>query len=94
MTRCSSGWPRLKSARQLCIAHRLAVADLAATLLRKCAQVGGIGWNCERKPHLAAMATARDRQGGRLLAGVAHVPDGVLTTPAAHWAVEVELSKK
>jgi len=80
--------------RPLRMAHHLAVADLAEILLRKYAHVEGIAWTCERELHQAAMAVARDRNGGRLLAGVEHVPDGVLTTPSARWAVEVELSKK
>ena len=70
------------------------MADLAEILLRKYAHVEDIGWTCERELHQAAMTMARDRNGGRLLAGVEHVPDGVLTTPSARWAVEVELSKK
>lgn len=80
--------------RPLRMAHHLAVADLAEILLRKYAHVDGIAWICERELHQAAMAMVRDRDGGRLLAGVEHVPDGVLTTPSARWAVEVELSKK
>ena len=76
--------------------HHLAVADVTHTLLTKYAKVSGIGWTCERELRRASMATVRDgRTGnGRLTAGVPHVPDGVLATPSARWAVEVELSKK
>ena len=80
--------------RALRLRHQLVVADLAELLLRKYAAVEGIAWLCERELHQAAMATVRAGSGGRLLAGVPHVPDGVLATPSSRWAVEVELSGK
>jgi hypothetical protein len=83
--------PRYKP---LAMVHHLAVADIADYLLRKYAHVEGIAWVCEREVRQSSMAIVRSRHGGRVLAGVAHVPDGVLTTPSSAWAVEVELTRK
>jgi Replication-relaxation len=78
--------------RPLALAHHLAVADLSELLLG--AHPDG-AWTCERELRRAAMTTVRDRAGGRLVDGVPHVPDGLLTLPAAGAvAVEVELTKK
>lgn len=64
--------------RPTALAHRLAVADLAAALL---AGHPGARWVGERELRRDGLATVRDRRDGRLLGGAPHVPDGVLLLP-------------
>jgi hypothetical protein len=84
------------------IGHHLVVADVADALLRA---YPGAAWTPERELRSAAMGKVRERR-GRLVDGVEHVPDGLLTLPfagstpsvvtgpAVSIAVEVELSAK
>lgn len=74
------------------LAHQLAVADVADWLL---AQHAGARWVTERELRRDGMAAAREHGTGRLLDGVAHVPDGLLLlADGARVAVEVERSVK
>lgn len=72
--------------------HHLAVADVADCLL---ARHAGARWVTERELRRDAMTAARERGTGRLLDGVAHVPDGLLlVADGTRLAIEVERSGK
>lgn len=72
--------------------HHLAVADVADWLL---ARDPGAQWITERELRRDAMVVARERGTGRLLDGVAHVPDGVLLpADGTRQAIEVERTGK
>ena len=84
------------------LGHHLAVADFADLLLAHYATAGASArWITERELRRDGMAEVRDRRDGRLVDGVAHVPDGVLEIPArsptnspTRTAVELELTTK
>jgi hypothetical protein len=101
--------------RPLTLAHHLAVADVADALLARSADAAtgdgrvasylrdsaGAAWLTERELRRDGMAAVRNRR-GRLVDGVAHVPDGLLLLQGAgggdgratRIAVEVELTAR